>query len=263
VLASDPNLLVQATRELLGTNATIAHVSSRGLLIVTATPDEQSKVAFLLKEINRPAPNVRIDVVVLDVSQADNTGVALDGGTKVSRSSRGSKSATKVKVQLNQQNTGADQHNSQSVLVQSGSEASIFIGEDVPYADWIVTYGRVSGYMTQDFETIRVGSSLSVQPTVVGAGPLINVTLTPEISAMAGGMFRRVKYTKLATTVTARDGESVTIGALAGDKEFSDRFMVGGARGREPHGIQVRLTARIQKSFVAGPKPSATGAAND
>lgn len=264
VYGADPALLVQAATELLGTNATISHVAARGLILVTAPEADQSKVAFLFKEINRPASNIRVDVSVVDVGSSGNTGVTVDGNTKVARSSRGTRSSsTRMKVQLEQQKSNSDELNSQSILVQSGSDASIFIGEDVPYADWIVTYGRINGYLTQEFETVRVGSSLSVHPSVVGAGPMINVILTPEVSAMAGGIFRRVKYTKLATTVTVRDGETVTIGAFANDKDFSSRFLVGGSRGGETRAIQVRLKATIQKSFVADPRPSAAGSANE
>ncbi|MDD4873270.1 MAG: hypothetical protein PHR77_22165, partial [Kiritimatiellae bacterium] len=146
------------------------------------------------------------------------------------------------------QSTIITDNNNQTVVVKSGKQASIFMGHEVPFYQWLVDFGLKWNYINiieQKFEMKQVGSALVVEPVIIGRGPLISIRLIPEISGVVDGKPHRIQYTRVATEITVKNGETVTIGSFGKNSEFYSKFLVGTDRQGNNRGVQVKLTAHI------------------
>ncbi|MDD5681219.1 MAG: hypothetical protein PHI59_08290 [Candidatus Omnitrophica bacterium] len=130
----------------------------------------------------------------------------------------------------------------QHIVVTDGLSASIRVGEDVPFVDYYVDYLFHNGYIeTREVVWKKVGTSLKVTPKIRGG--VIEVELTPEISAVIDKRERIIDVKKLSTTVMAADGQSISIGGLIQDKDFSGMFFKSG----KSSSLDIILTPRIMR----------------
>jgi hypothetical protein len=173
---------------------------------------------------------------------------SVTGSGKVQMTKKGTSYQVNLKPTLKNQSGTESDNALQTLVVQSGTEGRIFVGADVPFAEWLVSRGQQWGYAEQSIKWRPVGSSLVVQPQITGGGGLITVTLTPELSCLeeGSGRLERVRYTRVATQVTIADGATIDLGGVGKDQEFYNKFLVGVARGGERRSVQIQLTAHIQ-----------------
>lgn len=248
VYASQPDALVEALKDLLSPKAKVVFFKSGRQIIVTGPASDQELAAALFKDINVPSRNVRMDVIIRQEGATSDSEASLTGSGKVQMTKMGTSYPVNQKPTLKNQ-SGAESDNAlQTLVVQNGAEGRIFVGADVPFADWLIAMGQQWGYAEQNFKFRPVGSSLVVQPQITGGGGLITVTLTPELSCLeeGSGKLERVRYTRVATQVTIADGATIDLGGVGKDKEFYNKFLVGVARGGESRSVQIQLTAHIQ-----------------
>jgi type II secretory pathway component GspD/PulD (secretin) len=243
--------IVEALNSMLSTNAKVVFLKASGQIIVTAPQADQTMTAALLKEVSTgPTRNVRIDVTILQEGASSETSAALNGSGKVVVTPKGVGYNIKLNPKLKSQSETTSDNARQTLLIQSGKEGRIFVGEDVPFAEWLIAQAQQWGYvnvpLTQEFKMRPIGSSLVVLPQV-GAGGLITVTLTPELSCLVENKkWERVRYTRVATQVTIRDGATIDIGGAVKDQDFYSRFLAGMGKGGTRTSVQVKLTAHIQ-----------------
>jgi type II secretory pathway component GspD/PulD (secretin) len=128
------------------------------------------------------------------------------------------------------------------IVVTDGLSASIRVGEDVPFINYYVEYLYGNGYIeTREVTFKEVGTSLRVTPKI--RGNFIEVELTPEISAVIDRKKKIIDVKKLSTTVMAADGQSISIGGLIQDKDFSGMFFKSG----KSSSLDIILTPRIMR----------------
>lgn len=250
ILNSDTNAITELVRAVAGEKAQIFFYQPNNELIISATSNQHVQIAALLKEINVPSPNIRIEVVFTGAGSSTDFGMGATGkeGPKVTKN--GSSYQVQISPYLRNQSTKTMDNNSQSVIVKSGKEARIFMGQEVPFYQWLVDFGLQWNYINiieQKFEMKQVGSALVVEPRVLGRGPMISVTLIPEISGLVDGKPHKIQYTRVATEVTIRDGETIDIGSFGKNSDFYNKFLVGIDKGGNRQSIRIRLTANIQK----------------
>ena len=93
----------------------------------------------------------------------------------------------------------------------------------------------------------QVGAFLWVQPTVLGDGTTVQVTLTPELSGLVeGGRRQRIRYKRVATTVTIRNGESQSLGEYGENSEFYDLYLAGMNQSDRSSSTRITLTVHIE-----------------
>lgn len=130
----------------------------------------------------------------------------------------------------------------QHIVVTDGLSASIRVGEDVPFIDYYTDYLFDNGYIeTREVVWKEVGTSLRVTPKIRGG--VIEIELTPEISAVIDREKKIIDVKKLSTTVMAADGQSISIGGLIQDKDFSGMFFKSG----KSSSLDIILTPRIMR----------------
>ena len=130
----------------------------------------------------------------------------------------------------------------QHIVVTDGLSASIRVGQDVPFVDYYVDYLFDNGYIeTREVAWKEVGTSLKVTPKIRGG--VIEIELTPEISAVIDRKKKIIDVKTLSTTVMAADGQSISIGGLIQDKDFSGMFFKSG----KSSSLDIILTPRIMR----------------
>ena len=130
----------------------------------------------------------------------------------------------------------------QFIVVSDGLTGSIRVGQDVPFINYYINYLRHHGYIVSE-ETIfkEVGTSLKVTPKI--RGRLIEIQLVPAISAITDEKKQIIDIKELSTSVMVADGQSISIGGLIKDEEFSGIFL----KSSESESFDVILTPRIRK----------------
>ncbi len=253
VAPGNMGIALQAVREALGREEGILQRPTPSGLVVTGTDDEHRVVEALLRELSAPAPNVRIVVASASHAVSRDARTGATGSGKVAISRDGPKTTYKFRGHARNLMAGQSGLTQQTLTVQSGREGLLQVYEEVPFYERLVWYGTNRLDMTIERDMIRekTGAFLVVQPTVIGRGPLLSITLVPEIRELTGTRRRRIRFARMATTVTARDGQTIRIGGLGETREFYDLFLVGRGAHGDTRSLDITLTPHIMKG--AGP----------
>lgn len=244
---TDPELAAEVLRALLGPEDQLIVDARGGRLIVRAGPETHAQVAEVIRQLDVPPVNVRIDVEFSEAGRVDEAslGAGVRGGVRWPASGGDPSGSVRVQVSGGMRSDTRDGRTVQSLLVASGREATLRVGESVPQVDWFMEYGRHCGALVGQVSWQEVGSFLVVQPTVIGSGPDIRIRIIPELSGRADGQARRVRFASAATEVTVRAGQTVSLGGLQRDESFYSRFLLGFARGGETRSLDIRLTPTL------------------
>lgn len=240
--------MLESISTLIGENGKAFKYSAGNELIVSTTADLHTQVSSLIKDLDHPSPNVLIDITINETGKTYDSGFEVKGSGKVVSKNKGSKTHFEFSPEVRNQTTIENSNMMQSLLIQSGREGSLYIGEEIPYADWLFYYGKSHGYINPNFqfETKRTGGILVASVQVIGTGPLISITLTPEIRTLVGKTYRRFRYTGVSTTVTASDGQPFALGSSSENREFYDKFLTGFSRNGRIQSLNITLTPHIK-----------------
>jgi len=224
------------------------------MLLLSYSPRLESQIVTLINELDRPPPQVMVQVLMAEVTLDDQFEMGMEfalqdllfsekaflGGNGVIRgpghdfiggtdlgaagSGLGGVSFTVTSEDFNflvraLQVEGRLQVLSRpSLLVQDNEEASIKIGEQVPVVDQITQ----TGLTVIPSVTYRdVGVNLDVRP-IINPDGFVNMMIAPEISALgvssvsigSGVTLPVITQRKAETSVTVKDGETIIIGGL-------------------------------------------------
>lgn len=221
--------IAEVVQDLIGESGKVYKYTSGNELIISASSNQHQQVSTLIKSLDLPVPNVRLDIDMNLDTKSSDTGLGLEGSGKVIIKPGRNGTQFKFTPKARYQTTHSIDNTRQILVVQSGREASLHIGEIIPYADWLFYYGKSHGYIDFDFNfTYRpIGASLIAEPRVIGKGPLLTITLTPELTVLVGDEHKRFRFTKVSTTVTGTDGQPINLGGLSNNSEFYSKFLVG------------------------------------
>jgi type II secretory pathway component GspD/PulD (secretin) len=242
----------EAVRALVDDDGSVVLDSRHHRLLVLATAAEHEKVAGLLKQVAVPARNVRIQVEFREQGSSRDSGFGVRGKGVITHDEGGTRAGVTLKPELRHQRTTTSANVQESLLVSSGREASLAVGEEVPYLDWLVDYGVRWGYLEGRVTWQQVGAKLVVQPTVLGDGT-VRVRLTPELSGYADGRRVATRFARVATDVVVADGETMSIGGLNQDKDFYSRFLVGVNKSGSTQKLDILLTPRVEERRTRQP----------
>lgn len=196
------------------------------------------KILPIVKNLDKPAPSVMVEVMLVEVQLNDNesTGVEwlansvlggfdLSFGTLNALSIGGSgfnlglESAGQTRALVNAfyQNRKANIRSRPRIMVKSGGQASIDVGNEIP-----VTTVTAQSTVSSDSQIVsnqsyrKTGVILDIKPTVHASGFVdieINQSLS-EASDTTGDGNPTILNRSISTTVTLKDGGSVLIGGL-------------------------------------------------
>ena len=242
---ADAQSAAETAKALVGPTGSVTLDETQHRLLVVATDEAQAQVADMMRKLNVPPKNVSIEVRFVGSANQQNTGAGIDASGEVVRDEGLTRTTVRVKPHIESKNLTISSDVAQMLLVASGRQGVLRVGESVPYLDWLVEYGAQYGYVQQGIRWKDVGASLIVEPLVMGDGPMIRIRLTPELSGLVDGNVYHTSFSRVATEVVVQSGQSFQVGGLDKDSEFYSRFLVGFDHGGNQQALQITLTPRI------------------
>jgi type II secretory pathway component GspD/PulD (secretin) len=242
---ADLDDLRNTVEPLAGTKGRVTVNRAKRQLVVMARPHVMKIIEDLVQQLDVLPKNVRIRVRFNDASASRLTeaGARTKGGIVLTNGDVGGR--VSVKPFLVNQQTTSSSLSEQNLMVMSGRNGTLRVGERIPYAEYFIQYGMHHGYIDTQIQWQDVGASLLIEPTVIGDGPMVHVRLIPEISANLNGHPQRIQYASAATEVTVEDGQTLSLGGLNKDEEFYSRFLLGFSKGGESRQLDILLTPEI------------------
>ena len=228
--SADGSNAMEIVRALIGDDGKVLLEPSTGRLLVLTTQDKQAAVAAAVRELYVTPTNVRIEVEFRGSGEQRDAGASVTTKGKVVVGSGGAHSTMRLQPRVENSLERTTSNARQELLVSSGRQGSIFIGENVGYLDWLMEYGRRYRYIEERLAWEQVGARLIAEPVVLGGGPTIRLRLTPELSGLVNGTPYHTRF---------------ALGGLDEHKEFYSRFLVGFDKSGTKQNLDIVLTAHI------------------
>ena len=243
---ADPAVAEQMARGLVGPGGNIVLDARNNRLLVFATEAEHAQLDRMSAELNVPPKNVRIRVDFAGSETESASGFSVRGAGGAAVGPGGDlRGGVRLAPRVYDNSTQTRENVSQELLVASGREGMLRVGQSVPYLAWINDWGLRWGVYREAVQWQDVGAFLAVQPTVMADGTTVRIRVTPELSGTVEGRPHRVRFTRTASEVVVAAGQTVSLGGLGQDKEFYSRFLVGMDRGGAHHALDIRLTPTL------------------
>lgn len=242
---ADAQSAVEMVKALVGPTGSVSLDAANRRLLVVATDEGHAQVADMMRKLDVPPKNVRIEVRFIGSSSQQNVGAGIGASGEISRDEGITSTKIKVKPRIENTSITAASDVAQMLLVASGRQGVLRVGESVPYLDWFVDYGMRYGYLQQGIRWQDVGASLIVEPLVIGDGPMVRIRLTPELSGLVDGNVYHTRFSRVATEVMVQDGQTFQIGGMDKDNDFYSRFLIGFDRSGGQQALNITLTPRI------------------
>jgi type II secretory pathway component GspD/PulD (secretin) len=252
---SETGPVLDTLKDIYSNDPAVRMTAAAGKLFIRASAAQHAEISSLINELDIRRKNVRIDVEFVGNGRQSDHGAAVQTrGGVIYNSKSGVSGNISLKPSLYNTTTTISSSTKQILMTMSGSRASLRIGERVPYLSWVMDYGYRYGLITSNIEWQDVGSFLSVEPTIIGDGPMIRVRLVPELSGLVEGRPRQIRFVQAATEVTVHDGRSVQIGGANKSSEFLSKFLIGFDRQGNSSTLSIVLTPRIMDGTVSSYK---------
>lgn len=244
----DLNEVLTALRNLLPQSSRLFSVATQNALVVRGTPDELLLAKNLIESLDRPKPEVLIDVYVMEVrrDKLRNIGISLPTSLTVTSSSSATLNAigktssysyslgqAAVELLLTDSDTRVLQQ--PSIRAVDGQKATLKIGQRIPIATGSytsATSSSTSAVQTQ-FQYIDVGVNVDFTPTIHQDRD-VTMKLSVEVSSQSGSTTISgvsepiISQQKAEQIVRLRDGE---VNILAGLVQKQSSRSVSGTPG--------------------------------
>lgn len=217
---------------------------NRNAIIFNGSGKQWLQLKPLLIELDKPVPSVLIDVLLAEVTLTDETSIGVDwraigtigGGRQISFGSNPGVTAgkglnllllnsagdTRATINAFYDNDKAVIRSSPKLMVRSGEEAVIEVGNEIP----IVTgtsqsTDNVNSPITTTVQYRKTGALLRIKPVVQASG-LVDIKIFQELSEQAdtsssgssSNLGPTILNRKIETALTLNDGGSVVLAGL-------------------------------------------------
>jgi type II secretory pathway component GspD/PulD (secretin) len=247
---TDPGVAADVVRGLLSPEGRVYPDPAQHRLVVSDRPDVHARVAEALRTLNVAPRNIRIEVSARmertdRQRQLEASGTVRGGPVRVGVGRRPpARTGVVIGGQDSRSRTTVDAR--QQLLVLSGGRATLTVAEEVPYSEWLYTWGLGHGLWAQNVVWQQVGTSMVVEPRVLGNGTIL-VRLTPRFDYRAGGSAQTVDVNELSTEVIVRAGEEISLGGVPfRDADFRERFLAGFDESGQTASVEMTLRATVE-----------------
>jgi len=191
-------------------------------LIVKDYPENLAQIEAILKDTDVPTPQVVVNVKFLGNEKSSTTGIY--AGAKKT------KNGWVIAAQPNISGSDSSISTSMKLMIMSGSDGFIKMGEQIPYTQWFYQYCLGRGYIGQAVVFKEVSTGFFVSPQVMEDH--IVVSIAPGIYYHDGKNRNMIRFVECQTTVSVKDGQTVVIG-VGNTKEESTNLLISRILGVE------------------------------
>ncbi|HHQ4681332.1 TPA: secretin N-terminal domain-containing protein [Aeromonas veronii] len=223
-----------------GEQGSVVVDANRNSLIFKGSGKEWVKMRPLLASLDKPVPSVMIDVLLAEVTLNDKEGLGVDWqnihtdfgskdlilGTANGLGSSGlnltlnSAGQTRAKLNAFYENKQAVIRSSPKLMVRSGEEARIEVGNEIPVVTGTSQSTENPGApINKTVQYRKTGVILTIKPTVQASG-VVDLSVSQELSEQADNssstetLSPTIMNRKVETALTLRDGGSVMLAGL-------------------------------------------------
>lgn len=253
IVFGDPSAMEAIASAIVGDEGHVVLDAKGSRLIVVTTPERHAQLNEVMGQADTTRGNVRIEVRFIEQRTERDQAAALHGEGHVVFGPGGVGGSIQLHPELRNTVTEQSDNAQQMLLVASGHEGVLRVGESVPYLAWIMDYGWQRGLMQEQVQWQEVGSFLVVKPTILADGETIHLRLTPELRGRAsGGHPLATRFAALSTEVVVRNGETFQLGGQSADRAFYSRFLVGMNRSGVQSTLDIECTPSIMPIQTRG-----------
>lgn len=224
----------------------------RNALIYQGEPAQWERMLTLIRQMDKAPRQVMIEVTIAEITLSNTTDVGFnwfanhgfgrfDGSIWSGPGSGGTGTSTigsgltwlldvagqnRVMLKAMAQDSRVNILSTPRLLVKSGSEASMDVGDEIPTVSMTTTSGQQSGGSTNLLQSIqyrRTGVLLKVKPTVYSDNR-VDIDLTQEVSkasdeapsqaTAASAASPTIRNRVINTSLTLKDGQTIVMGGL-------------------------------------------------
>ncbi len=236
--ASPEIMMPQLSKLLPGSGLVVSEVKEQNALMLRGSPAEIAEAAAILENLDRPAMQVTISCVIVELKRGRNFEIGLHSGStrKTGENDLGvrgfwdfmgkdvSASGAFGKIgilpaRFEMELSAMEENNRAEVLARprlttlNGNKAELNVTNTVYY---LVSQVSADGYPITDYRSFNDGISLEITPTIT-QGRSITLNISPEIKTAgrsSGDGPRDISTRNLKTTVTLKNGETLCLGGL-------------------------------------------------
>lgn len=278
----------QYCRPMLSAGGLMNYEQKRNSILVYDTNEVIAKIDKFLRDIDREAVNIRIDVDFMNTGSAEKDKFRVD--TDYGKGKKGNQivikdgkvqSPKEITVNADKSRERTTNNTSQFIMTKSGFPASLWVGKTIVDPNWLNnirsflnpviivnadgTVLKMDGFPT-DFKWVDVGASMKVLPLYRDDG-LIDVEIYPEVSFIDGkGKKQAVKVEQLITRLTVADGQRIYVGGVLSGKQNTYNSLFGPdffKRNDSSNALDMYLTARAIKPDGSNVKKQKTDGGRD
>lgn len=214
--------------------------ANRNAIIYKGSGQQWLQLRPLLEELDRPVPSVMIDVLLAEVNINDREGLGIDwrnvtaslggkelligtanglGASGLNISALNSAGQTKAALNAFYENRQAVIRSSPKLMVRSGEEARIEVGNEIPVVTGTTqSTDTTNAPITQTVQYRKTGVLLTIKPTVQASG-VVDLQVSQELSestdtSTGESLTPVINNRKIETALTLRDGGSVMLAGL-------------------------------------------------
>ncbi len=225
--------IIPVIRPLLGPDDALGGTDYR--LIIRAPDTKLKEIERVLPQLDVAARQLRItvqqEVVADDTSGSQSlSGETRIGNTRIMLPSKPGEDRGLVVQQdglrynINRRTTSSDSGTTQTVLAQDGQRAYIRVGQSVPQVQEILALSRNQVVLSQGIALQDVTTGFEVVPHVHGDS--VRLEITPRLSTLKDPATGLANFQELSTTIEAKLGEWIDLGAVLGDRDEVERAIL-------------------------------------
>lgn len=232
---------VPVIKMFLSKDGKIAPDERLNALIISDYDENLTKVQEYLDKYDTMPPNVMINAKIVSMEELSRSGVLVNW--------QASNNYWRVGI-VGPGSYTLESSLDTSLLVMSGHEGTITIGQNVPYPHWFYIYNSDYGYgIANTVDFYSVDSGIIVTPKVIEETGEIELAVNPFISYEAdkdkAGV---VRYGNIQTVVRVKSGQSVVLGSAQGEKNNIVSMVLNGSmKQTKQTNFFVVLTATTKK----------------
>ncbi len=238
--------LAQVINGLQQSSSQLSVDAPRNAILFLGNNEDWVRILPILQDLDRPSKQVLIEATVAEItlSEKDEQGIewiltnAGLGGLSGKLGTLGTlgagsagltytlSSAKEVRAVLNAfvSNSRATILSTPRLMVRSGSQASITVGNEIPILTSQATSNQQSNgnsAILQQIQYRRTGITLNIQPTVY-AGRRVDLTISQEVSSSQPNSTSNIDSPiilnrQVKTDLSLKDGQSILLGGLISD----------------------------------------------
>jgi type II secretory pathway component HofQ len=241
-LGTDIEIMTATAHALLGEEGNVIPDPKGARLLILTSPEKHAALQKAFEKSMASIQNVQLTVQIQSSEQQNKNNASLSGTITI----RPDGARVVAQPSFQYQTREASQNTQQLLVTTSGKEASLQIGEVIPFLDWTIDTARFHPAIYAETRWQEVGAFLTFQPTIQPDGKTIHLKLTPEIRGKAAnGDPLGYSITSIQTEIVAQDGQTVEIGNWSDANQLYSSFLIGRSKSNQSKSIVINITPRI------------------